>query len=153
MYIHVLRFFQLQFFKTITCTLGSISITCIVHINYVSFSARHQAESLGERDVEATPTQDTGPTFVSAGNRGSSYTDGNRASLHTEGNRASSYTEGNRASSYTEDNAGRTVVPALSQDGGGGSSFHTSSQDMRMGSSDHPEDLEIEEFEDDIIWE
>ena len=94
--------------------------------------------------MEATPTQDTGPTFVSAGNRGSSYTDGNRVS---------SYTEGNRASSYTEDNAGRTVVPVLSQEGGGGSSFYTSSQDMRMGPSDHPEELEIEEFEDDIIWE
>ena len=118
----------------------------------LSFSTRHQAESLGERDVEATPTQDTGPTFVSAGNRSSLHTDSSRASLHTDSSRASSYTDSSRASLYTEDSAGRTVVPVLSQEGGGGSSFHTSSQDMRMGPSDHPEDLEIEEFEDDIIW-
>ena len=76
--------------------------------------------------MEAAHSQDTGPISVR-----------DSAMLHSDGSAGS-----------VEKGAGS----APSQEGGG-SAFHTSSQDVGMGPCDSPEeDIEIDDFEDDMIW-
>ena len=51
-----------------------------------------------------------------------------------------------------DDSAGRRVGSVPSQ-GSGGSGFHSTSQDVGMGPVDSPEEnVEIDDFEDDLIW-
>ena len=55
--------------------------------------------------------------------------------------------------SYGDDDSAGQKVDSVPSQGSGGSAFHTTSQDMGMGPVDSPEEnIEIDDFEDDLIW-